>query len=116
MLHNKFNKDSSINQSSISRQVSTYRSQRKGDDHGNDRQLRNMRRCHHSPKKYTRRNHESLGLGRIPSVYCVCIQRIRHEAYIFQGDLRKIKPPTYNGEHWKGEEAEAWLLESNKYL
>jgi hypothetical protein len=33
-----------------------------------------------------------------------------------QGELRKIKPPTFNGEHRKGEEVEAWLLEMKKYF
>jgi hypothetical protein len=35
---------------------------------------------------------------------------------ILQGELRKIKPPTFNGEHRKGEEVEAWLLEMKKYF
>jgi hypothetical protein len=43
-------------------------------------------------------------------------QRRRHEADILQGELRKIKPPTFNGEHKKGEEFEAWLLEMKKYF
>jgi hypothetical protein len=33
-----------------------------------------------------------------------------------QGELKKIKPPNFNGEHMKGEEAEAWLLEMKKYF
>jgi hypothetical protein len=43
-------------------------------------------------------------------------QRIRPEADIFQGELKKIKPPNFNGEHRKGEEVEAWLLEMKKYF
>jgi hypothetical protein len=31
-------------------------------------------------------------------------QRRRHEAYILQGELRKIKPPNFNGENMKGKE------------
>jgi hypothetical protein len=42
--------------------------------------------------------------------------RRRHKAYILQGELKKIKPPTANGEHMKGEEVEAWLLEMKKYF
>jgi hypothetical protein len=30
-----------------------------------------------------------------------------HEANIFQGELRKIKPQTFNGENRKGEDVEA---------
>ena len=32
------------------------------------------------------------------------------------GNLRKTKPPMFNGEVEKCEEDEAWLLEMNKYL
>jgi hypothetical protein len=28
----------------------------------------------------------------------------------------KIKPPTFNGDHRKGEEVEAWMLEMKKYF
>jgi murein L,D-transpeptidase YafK len=33
-----------------------------------------------------------------------------------QGELRKINRSTFNGEHRKGEEVEAWLLEMKKYF
>jgi hypothetical protein len=33
-----------------------------------------------------------------------------------QSELEKIKPPTFNGEHMKGEEVEVWLLEMKKYF
>jgi hypothetical protein len=33
-----------------------------------------------------------------------------------QGELRKINPPTFNGEHQKGEEVETWILEMKKYF
>jgi hypothetical protein len=43
-------------------------------------------------------------------------QRRRPEEDILQGELRKIKPPTFNGEHMKGEEVQAWILQMKKYL
>jgi hypothetical protein len=43
-------------------------------------------------------------------------QRRRPEGDIFQGEIRKTKPPTFNVEYRKGEEFEAWLLEMNKYF
>jgi hypothetical protein len=43
-------------------------------------------------------------------------KRRRPEVDILQGELRKIKPPYFNGDHMKGEEVEAWLLEMNKYF
>jgi hypothetical protein len=33
-----------------------------------------------------------------------------------QGEMRKIKPPTFDGEHKKDEDAEAWLLGMRKYF
>ena len=32
------------------------------------------------------------------------------------GEFRKIKPPTFNGEFEKGEEAESWLSRMKKYF
>lgn len=32
------------------------------------------------------------------------------------GEFKKIKPPTFNGEVEKGEEAEAWLFGMKKYF
>jgi hypothetical protein len=42
-------------------------------------------------------------------------QRRRPEEDILQGELWKIKPPTFNGEHKKGKYVEA-LLSRNLYL
>ena len=33
-----------------------------------------------------------------------------------QGELRKVKPPTFRGDSEKGEDAEAWLLGMRKYF
>jgi hypothetical protein len=33
-----------------------------------------------------------------------------------QEEIRKIKPPTFDGEHNKDEDVEAWLLGMMKYL
>jgi hypothetical protein len=43
-------------------------------------------------------------------------QRRRPQADILQGELGKMKPPTFNGEHKKGEKVEASLLKMNKYF
>jgi hypothetical protein len=43
-------------------------------------------------------------------------QRRRHELDILQGELRRLKPPTFDGEHRKGEDVEAWLLGMRKYF
>jgi hypothetical protein len=66
-----------------------------------------MIRKHHSLRKSTIRTHASSGLGRNPSVSPFQWYRRRHEVDILQGELRKNKPRTFNGEHKKGEEVEA---------
>jgi hypothetical protein len=102
MLHKQVNKDSCTNKATSSRQVLTSRSQIKRDDHGNDRQSRSMRRRHHSPRKSTRITHAISGPSSNPSVSHVRRQRRMPEANILQGELGKIKPPTFNGKLRKG--------------
>jgi hypothetical protein len=116
MFHKQVNKYFGTKKETSAIKLSTSRSHRKRDDHGNDRQSRSMSRCHHSPRKSTRGSHESSGLGSIPSVSLVRRKRRRHEEDILQGELRKIKPPTFNGTHRKGEEVKARLLEMKKYF
>jgi hypothetical protein len=110
MLQRQANKDSGTKQETSARQVTTSRSHSRRDEHGNDRKSRSMRRHHHSPEKSTRRAHASSGPGSNPSVSPMRRQRRRPEGDILQGELRKIKPPNFNGEHRKGEEVEAWLF------
>jgi hypothetical protein len=43
-------------------------------------------------------------------------QRKRYEQNHLQGELRKIKPPTFDGENKMGEDAKAWLLGIRKYF
>jgi hypothetical protein len=50
------------------------------------------------------------------SVSLVRHQRRRHGSDSLQGELRKIKAPSFDGENNKGEDAEAWFLEMRKYL
>jgi hypothetical protein len=33
-----------------------------------------------------------------------------------QGEMNKIKPPTFDGENWKDEDAKTWLLNMRKYF
>jgi len=41
-------------------------------------------------------------------------QRRRHRKSQLQGELKKIKPPTFDGENKMGEDIEAWLLRIRK--
>jgi hypothetical protein len=75
-----------------------------------------MTKCHQSSNQSNRRTHAISGLGIIQSVSLIQRQRRNPEANILQGELKKIKPSNFNGEHKKGEEAEAWLLEMKKYF
>ena len=40
----------------------------------------------------------------------------KHVEELFQGELRKTKPPTFDGEKKKGDDVESWLLGMRKYL
>jgi hypothetical protein len=42
--------------------------------------------------------------------------RRQHGFDNLQGDLRKIKPPSFDGENKKGEDEKAWLLGMRKYF
>jgi len=61
VLRKQFNKDFGTNQEASAGQVTTSRSHRKMDDHGNDMKSRSMNMHHHSPRKSNRRNHVSSG-------------------------------------------------------
>ena len=102
IFHKKVKKDSGTKKVASARHVSTSRSHTKRDGHGNDRQSRSMSMHHHSPKKSTKITHASSRLERNPSVSSIHRKRRRTEVNILQGELRKIKPPIFNGEHRKG--------------
>jgi hypothetical protein len=43
-------------------------------------------------------------------------QRRRHELDSLQGDLRKFKPPSFDGEREREYDVEAWLLGLRRYF
>jgi hypothetical protein len=43
-------------------------------------------------------------------------QRRRHEVDSLQGELRKLKPPSFDGEREREDDVEAWLLELRRYF
>jgi hypothetical protein len=43
-------------------------------------------------------------------------QRRRHGSYILQGEMKKMKPPSFDGENKKGENEKEWLLVMRKYF
>jgi hypothetical protein len=43
-------------------------------------------------------------------------QRIRHELENLQGELRKLKPPSFDGEREREDDVEAWFLGIRRYF
>jgi hypothetical protein len=65
----------------------------------------NFRRIHSTRRRHsTRRTHGISIAWRNPSVSPIQRQRRIPEANVLQGELSKIKLPTFNGGHRKGEE------------
>jgi len=73
------------------------------------------RHHHHSPRQLAIRAHAFLESKSIPSLSLIKPHRRRYEVDERQGELKKIKPPTFDGEHKKYEYAEVWLLGMRKY-
>jgi hypothetical protein len=61
-------------------------------------------------KHYFRKDHNSLS----PSLIRRCKRRTGVNE--LQGEMNKIKPPTFDGEHKKDEDVETWLLGMRKYF
>jgi hypothetical protein len=71
---------------------------------------------HHSPPYSTRKFYafeESLSS---PEVSLVRHQKRRHELDSLQGELRKLKPPSFDGEREREDDVEAWLLRIGRYF
>jgi hypothetical protein len=118
MLQNQVNKDSGTRQETSARQVEVSRSHDKSDDHGGSIQSRSVSRhqhCH-SPGNLTRREYVCSRSKSSPSISLVRHQRRIHGSKKLQGEVRKIKPPSFDGENKKEEDAEAWLLGMRKYF
>jgi hypothetical protein len=86
---------------SISRSVKT--------PEGRRRSRSGNRHYHLSPKHYGKETHSSSS----PSPTRKHRKSGREE---LKGEMNKIKPPTFDGEHKKEEDAETWLLGMKKYF
>jgi hypothetical protein len=71
---------------------------------------------HHSPPYSTRKFYACEYSISIPEVSHVRNQRRRHELDSFQGELRKLKPPSFDGEREREDDVEAWLLGLGRYF
>jgi hypothetical protein len=98
--------------------VEAYRSHDRRDDHGGSRQLRNIstHQHHHSLGNLTIREYACSRSTSSKIMSLVGHKRRIHGPNSLQEELRKIKPPSFDGENKKGEDAEAWLLGMRKYF
>jgi hypothetical protein len=71
---------------------------------------------HHSPPYSERMLYASEDPVRSPEVSLVRNQRRKHEIDSLQGDLRKLKPPSFDGEREREDDVEAWLLGLRRYF
>jgi hypothetical protein len=88
------------------------------DYHGGYRQSRSICGNKHpnSPGNSTRKTYAHSRSLSSPSISPIRNQRRIHGSNILQGELRKIIPPSFDGEKKKGEDVEAWLLRMRKYF
>ena len=88
------------------------------DNHNKDGYLRSARRTHrnHSPPYSTRMCYAYEDTISSPEVSPVRHQRRRHELDSLQGELRKIRPPSFDGEREREDDVEAWLLGLRRYF
>jgi hypothetical protein len=74
------------------------------------RRTRSVRRhCHHSLRHSNKREHNISSPSSIRKHKSSGIDELR-------GEMNKIKPPIFDGEHKKDEDAETWLLGMRKYF
>jgi hypothetical protein len=81
-----------------SHQTSEGRRSRSADRHHHHSQGRSKRRTHSSSSPSPTRKHRRSGVDEL------------------KGEMNKIKPPTFDGEHQKEEDTETWLLGMRKYF
>jgi hypothetical protein len=103
---------------SNSRQEEEGRCHERRDDHGRDGYSRSDSRSHghHSPPYSEGNFYASKDPTRSPEVSPVRHQRRKQEVDSLQGELRKLKPPSFDGEREREDDAEAWLLGLQRYF
>jgi hypothetical protein len=103
---------------SNSRQEEEGRCHERRDDHGRVGYSRSPGRSHghHSPPYSERNFYSSEDHVSSQEVSPIRHQRRKQEVDSFQGELRKIKPPSFGGERERGDDVEAWLLGLRRYF
>jgi hypothetical protein len=103
---------------SNSRQVKEGRCHERRDDHGRVGYSKSASRAngHHSPP-YSEGNFYALkDPVSSPEVSLVRHQRRKQEVDSLQGDMRKLKTPSFEGEREREDDAKAWFLGLRRYL
>jgi hypothetical protein len=67
------------------------------------------RHHHHSQRHSNKRAGKNLSLSLVRRYKRYGVDELR-------GEMKKIKPPTFDGEHKKDEDAETWFLGMRKYF
>jgi hypothetical protein len=79
--------------------------------HDERRRTRSVgRHHHHSPRNSTRRAHNSSSPSPVRK------HKRRSGLDELQGEMNKINPPTFDGEHKKDEDAVTWMLGMRNYF
>jgi hypothetical protein len=97
-IENKLDKGSDSSKSGSHRSPDEKRKSRSVGRHHHHSQGHSKRRAHSSSSPSPTRKHRRSGVDEL------------------KGEMNKIKPPTFDGEHQKEEDAETWLLGMRKYF
>jgi hypothetical protein len=82
------------------------------DSHGRDGYSRSANRAHghHSPPYSGRKFDASDDPVSSPKVSPIKQQRVKQEVDSLQGEMRKLKPPSFDGEREREDDVEAWFI------
>jgi hypothetical protein len=88
------------------------------DDRGRDGYSRSASRSHghHSPTYSERIFYALDDLVSSPEVSLIRHQRRKQEVDSFQGEMRKLNPPSFEGERERKDDVESWFLWLRRYF
>jgi hypothetical protein len=97
-IERKLEKESDTSKTGSCRTPERKRRSRSGSRHRSRSPKHFDKEAHSSSSPYPTRKHQRSGVDEL------------------KGEMKKIKPPTFDGEHTKEEDAETWLLGMSKYF
>jgi hypothetical protein len=107
-----------MNKGSKSTQWEEGRCHERTDAHGRAGYYRSTSRSpgHHSPPYPKRKFYAAYDPVSSPEVSLVRHQRRKQEVDFLQGELRRLKSPSFEGEREREYDVEAWLLGLRRYF